>query len=91
MATALAISQDHGLLSVDAWQEVAWLPCQLQIELSIIGFTVGDLLMIEVGSIVDSHVSAQSDVSVKVNGARIGCGKLDLAGSHLGIRITELV
>jgi flagellar motor switch/type III secretory pathway protein FliN len=48
-------------------------------------------LSLEVGSLVDAGVPADADVSVDVNGARVGCGKLAAAGDHRGVRLTELV
>ncbi len=55
-------------------------PAALAAEIAVRGFTVGDLLSLEVGSLVDTGVSTEADVAVRVNGARVGCGKLDLLG-----------
>ena len=78
-------------ISPNAWQEAAWLPCCLRAEIAVKGFTVSDLLTIEVGSIVDSGVSTEANVALNVNGAQVGCGKLDLAANRLTVRIAELV
>lgn len=92
MAAAPALPQaPTEQISPDAWQEAAWLPCCLQAEIAVKGFTVSDLLAIEVGSIVDSRISTEADASLNVNGAHVGCGKLDLAGNRLAVRLTELV
>jgi flagellar motor switch/type III secretory pathway protein FliN len=92
MATALAVPQPKPTdLSDNAWQEVGWLPCRLNAEISVRGFTVGDLLSIEIGSIVDTGIASGSDVSVYVNSAHVAFGKLDVAASHVGVRLTELL
>jgi flagellar motor switch/type III secretory pathway protein FliN len=92
MATALAVPQASNELNVDsAWQEAGWLPCRLAVEIGVRGFTVGDLLSLEVGSLVDAGIAAEADASVQVNGVRVGCGKLAGAGDRRGVRLTELV
>ncbi len=92
MATALAVPQSRpGEITEKAWQEAGWLPCRLAAEIAVRGFTVGDLLSLSIGSVVDSGIATESDVSVQVHGVRVGCGKLDVAGNRLGVRLTELV
>jgi flagellar motor switch/type III secretory pathway protein FliN len=91
MATALAIPQPKpGDISEAAWQQAAFLPCRLHAEIAVRGFTLGDLLSIEPGSLVNSGVSVEADVSLAVNQAPIGCAKLDLVGEQLAVRVTEL-
>jgi flagellar motor switch/type III secretory pathway protein FliN len=92
MATALAVPQlPPAEISDDAWREARWLPCQLRAEAHVEAFTMGDLMRVEVGSIVDSGIPLETDVAVTVNGACVGYGKLDLVGEKLAIRLTELV
>ena len=92
MATALAIPQARpSEINDGAWQEAGWLPCRLAAEIAVLGFTVGDLLSLEAGSVVDTGVTVEADVSVQVNGVRVGCGKLDATGDRRAVRLTELV
>lgn len=92
MAAALAVPQlPPAEMSEDVWHEARWLPCRLRAEIRVDGFTMGDLMRIEVGSVVDSGMAVETDVDVSVNGAYVGCGKLDLAGEKLAVRLTELV
>ena len=92
MAAAPALPEaPHEPLSPNAWQEAAWLPCCLRAEIAVKGFTVGDLLTIEVGSIVDTGISTEANVNLSVNNALVGCGKLDLIADHLAVRVTELL
>jgi flagellar motor switch/type III secretory pathway protein FliN len=78
-------------IPANAWQEAAWLSCCLRAEIAVNGFTVSDLLTIEVGSIVDTGISTEANVTLNVNGAPVGCGKLDLIADRLAVRVTELV
>jgi flagellar motor switch/type III secretory pathway protein FliN len=92
MAAALAVPQlPPTEIPGDAWSEARWLPCQLRAETRVEAFTMGDLMRVEVGSIVDSGIPLETDVDVTVNGACVGYGKLDLVGEKLAIRLTELV
>jgi flagellar motor switch/type III secretory pathway protein FliN len=92
MAAALAVPPvPPAPVAADrAWQEAAELPCRLAAEITVRGFTVGDLLSLEAGSLVDTGIAAEADVTVRVNGARVGCGKLASAGNRRGVRLTEL-
>jgi len=92
MATALAVTpaRPHEIAET-AWQEAGWLPGRLAADIPVRGFTLGDLLSLEVGAVVDAGISTQADLSVWVNGARIGCGKLDSSGTQRGLRLTELL
>jgi flagellar motor switch/type III secretory pathway protein FliN len=92
MATALAVPQIRPQeITENAWQEAGWLPCRLAAEIAVRRFTVGDLLSLEIGSLVDCGAAAESDVSVHVSGVRAGCGKLDIAGDHRALRLTEII
>jgi len=91
MATALAVPPAPPAPLADRmWQEAAELPCRLAAEITVRGFTVGDLLSLEAGSLVDTGIATEADVTVRVNGARVGCGKLANAGDRRGVRLTEL-
>ncbi|HXX44759.1 MAG TPA: FliM/FliN family flagellar motor C-terminal domain-containing protein [Candidatus Acidoferrales bacterium] len=91
MATVLALpkAQEPGL-SEAGWREASWLPCRLTSEIAVAGFTVGDLMSIETGSVVVTRTPTSSDVLVRVNGELIGRAELDAVGDHFAVRITEL-
>ena len=74
----------------EVWRELGWLPCRLQAELSVRGFTLGDLLSLEIGSLLDSGVAIEGDIALKVNGAPVGAAQVDLVGTRLAVRLTEL-
>jgi len=74
----------------DIWAGVQRLPCTLTVSLPISGITVGDLLRLEVNSIVDSQQGTESPLPVWVNGVMVASSEFDVAGERLAIRITEL-
>ena len=91
MAATLALPQASVTeVAEDIWREASWLPCRLRAEISVRGFTMSDLMHIEVGSVVDSGLAIEADLTVSVNGAWVGYGKLDLSDEKLAVRLTEL-
>jgi flagellar motor switch/type III secretory pathway protein FliN len=85
-------SQNAGSRSSleDAWAEAQWLPCKLNVVLPVPQLTVGDLLDMQVDSIIDCHVSEDTPLPVWVNETIIGWAEFDVMGKKLAIRITEL-
>jgi flagellar motor switch/type III secretory pathway protein FliN len=73
-----------------AWQQAQWLPSQLRAEAPVACFTVGDLLRLEVNSVVDSGTPAVSDISIRVNGAAIGSAALTMVDNRMAIRLSRL-
>lgn len=70
--------------------DFAWLPCQLSLEVPIVKFTVGDLLGLNKGSIVETACFSTSDIPLRVNGLLVGWGEFEVIGNRLAVRITEL-
>ena len=91
MATVLAMPKSDPVATSDAsWLEANWLPCRLSVEMPILRFTMGDLLRLEVNTLVDTHVANSADVPLRVNDALIGWAQFEVAGDRLGVRLTEL-
>src|SRR5579871_5556536 len=63
-----------------AWEEAMWLPCQLTVELLVPAFTVGDLLRMDVETIVDCQWRQNADVPLRVNGLVIGFAEFEVIG-----------
>ncbi len=68
-----------------------WLPCETAVEIPVPGFTVGDLLKLHVGAIVQTATPANSELPIRVKKIVAGAGQLEVAGNQLAIRITELI
>ena len=77
-------------ITAGLWEEAGWLKCVLSAELPVPGFTVGDLLRLSVGSIVESQWKNGHDVPLIVNKRQIGWIEFDAVGDSVAVRITEL-
>ncbi len=70
---------------------VPWLPCTLALEVPVVGFTVGSLLALAEGSLVQTACSQSSDIPLNVNGVLMAWTEFEVMGDRLAARITELV
>jgi flagellar motor switch protein FliN/FliY len=86
--------QDRGVESppspTDLWAEVADLPCHLEVELAVPGFTIRDLLSLEADSIVDTQRRQGAHVPVMVNHVMVAWAEFDVMEDHLAVRLTEI-
>lgn len=73
----------------DLLDTMPWLPCTLTLEIPVVGFTIGDLLSLAKGSIVETACHHTSDVPLRVNRLLIGWTEFDVVGDRLAVRITE--
>jgi len=73
----------------DPLDAVPWLPCTLTLELPVVRFTIGDLLSLKPGSIVETACHHTSDVPLRVNQLLIGWTEFEVVGDRLAVRITE--
>lgn len=67
-----------------------WLPCTLALDLPVINFTVGDLLSLTKGSIVETAYHQSSDLPLRVNGQLVGWTEFEVVGERLAVRLTDL-
>ena len=87
---AKGISTDDGSGTAnDPASEFGWLPCHLSVEIPLSKFTVGDLLNLRKGSIVETACHYTSDVPLRANGMLIGWTEFEVVGTLLTVRITE--
>jgi flagellar motor switch/type III secretory pathway protein FliN len=75
----------------DLLDSMPWLPCTLSLEVPVVHFTVGDLLRLTVGSIVETACHQTSDVPLRVNKLLIGWTEFEVIGNQLAVRITDQV
>ena len=78
------------LLEQDLLDRMPWLPCTLSLELPVVGFTIGDLLRLAKGSIVETATHQTSDIPLRVNRLLIGWTEFDVVGDRLAVRVTDL-
>lgn len=72
------------------WAVASLLPCTLSVDVLAPGFTIGNLLDLEVGSIINTRHASGNPVPVWVNGVRVGWAEFDIIGKHVAVRITEV-
>ena len=72
------------------WTEALGLPCRMRFGFTIEGFSVGQLLGLEIGSVIDSGQPEGSPVRVELNGRPIGNAEIEALDGKLGFRVTEL-
>lgn len=75
----------------ELWPEVLDLPCHLNVALEVPGFTIRDLLSLQVNSIVDTRRHEGAHVPVQVNGVMVGWAEFDVIEDRLAVRFTEMV
>lgn len=68
-----------------------WLVCELTLELPVASFTVHDLLNLSVGSVIETECHHTRDIPLQVNGEVVGWSGIEVIGTHLAARISELV
>jgi flagellar motor switch/type III secretory pathway protein FliN len=75
----------------ERWFPAMPLPCELTVELPLPDFKVSDFLKLRRAAVIDAHWRLGRDVPVRLNGALIGWVEFEVSGSHLAVRLTELV
>jgi flagellar motor switch/type III secretory pathway protein FliN len=74
----------------DPCEALPWLPCTLALDLPVVKFTVGDLLSLANGSIVETSYHQSSDLPLRVNGQLVGWTEFEVVGERLAVRLTDL-
>lgn len=72
------------------WARVEALPCLLTIEISVPGFTVGDLVHLGLGRVIATSWTVGQDVPLRVNGELIAWSEFEVVQNRLAARLTEL-
>jgi flagellar motor switch/type III secretory pathway protein FliN len=77
-------------VELDPLELLPWLPCTLALDLPVVNFTVGDLLSLAKGSIVETAYHQSSDLPLRVNGQLVGWTEFEVVGERLAVRLTDL-
>jgi flagellar motor switch/type III secretory pathway protein FliN len=75
---------------LDPCELLPWLPCTLTLDLPVVRFSVGDLLTLGIGSIVETAYHQSSDLPLRVNGQLVGWTEFEVVGERLAVRLTDL-
>ena len=91
MATVLALPKaDEPGISETAWREASWLPCRVTAEVAVARFTMGDLMSLEVNSVIATRTPTSADILVGVNGELVARAEMDAVGDRIAVRIAEV-
>jgi flagellar motor switch/type III secretory pathway protein FliN len=71
------------------WGNMLDLPCELTLDLPIPGFTLGDLLRIESGTLLETNWSNGHDIPVRINGQVAAFAEFEVVNNYIAARITE--
>jgi flagellar motor switch/type III secretory pathway protein FliN len=88
--TAIGLQVREKSSERDPGEPLPWLPCTLALEIPVIKFTVGALLNLAKGSIVETAYHQSSDLPLSVNGQLVGWTEFEVVGDRLAVRLTEL-
>lgn len=72
----------------DPLLRVRMVPCRLVLEVPVVNFTVGTLLCLERGAIVETAAQHNEDLLLHVNGQLVGTVKFDVTRDRLAVRLT---
>jgi flagellar motor switch/type III secretory pathway protein FliN len=67
-----------------------WLTCKASTEIPVPHFTVGDLLKLRKGTVIQTSSLTSNDVPVYINKILLGRGQFEVVEKRLTLRITEL-
>ena len=80
-----------AMRGLDPAEVLPWLPCTLALEVPVVGFTVGSLLKLAAGSLLQTSFHQSTDIPLKVNGLLLAWTEFEVVGERLAARITDLV
>ncbi len=66
------------------------LPCTLTLEIPVLRFTVGDLMRLAPGTIVETLTQQNEDLPLQVNGQLVGLVEIEVMGDNLAVRLTGI-
>ncbi|MGH9412364.1 MAG: FliM/FliN family flagellar motor switch protein [Terriglobales bacterium] len=75
---------------LDRWTDLQWLPCNLEVRLSVPHFTVGDVLRMAPQAVVETQWQQNADVPVRANGQLLAWAEFEGVDEKLAVRITRL-
>lgn len=85
---ALAPLEATAIETGDPLLRAYMLPCRLVLETPVINFTVGTLMQLEPGFVVETAAQHNEDLLLHVNGQVVGTVKFDVTRDQLAVRLT---
>lgn len=72
------------------WSFAEALTCNLSVDLPLPNISLKDLLVLHVGSLVNTHWMLGNDVPLRVNGQLLAWCEFEIVDGKLAVRVTEL-
>lgn len=88
--TSISTPKASELPAVERWNQIIWLPCNLEVELSVPRITVGDILRLQPDSVVETRWQQNADVPIRANGQLIAWAEFEGVDEKLAVRVTRL-
>jgi flagellar motor switch/type III secretory pathway protein FliN len=82
---------DDSLREREPVELLPWLPCTLALEVPVVKFSVGTLLSMTVGTLIETAWHQSTDIPLRVNGLLMAWTEFEVVGERLAARITDLV
>lgn len=86
----LTVTKDGTHPTADPFDGVGDMPMRLVLEAAVVNFTVGTLMRLEPGSLVETLAQQNEDLMLHVNGQPVGPAKFDVSGDTLAVRLTGI-
>jgi flagellar motor switch protein FliN/FliY len=74
----------------ERWRQMQWLPCRLEVQLSVPGLTVGDIMRLRAGVVLETRWQQNADVPIRANGELIAWAEFEGIDEKLAVRVTRL-
>jgi flagellar motor switch protein FliM len=75
----------------DRWSELEELVCEAGVRVPLPDFRVRDLLRLQSGSVLSVSRPVTQELPLEINGRQVAWCEFEVVGTHLGVRITELI
>lgn len=90
MPTGTEAQSPSAPIAKNPVEEYHWLRCKTIVEVPIPKFTVGDLLNLRKGAVVQTATRVANDIPIRTNKTLVGWGRFEVVNDRLAVRITEL-
>ncbi len=79
-----------GELELDSLAAAFHIPCIVRLDIPVTAFTVGTLMELTVGSLIETDAQQNEDLELSVNGQLIGSVEIEVTGDKLAVRLTGI-
>ena len=79
--------ESPGVVARDPLERAFELPLVLTLEVPVVGFTVGALIGLETGTVVETNAQQNEDLPLTVHGQLVGMVEIEVVGETLAVRL----